>query len=65
MTLTFDPDNTKRCVEFNIKQDGLTEGMEDFTTSLESSDMVNLVPDRATIGVRDSDSKYDTVCMIL
>ena len=55
--LTFDPDNSRRCVQFNIKEDGVTEGPEDFTVSLETNDMVNLSPDRTTVDVGDSDSK--------
>ena len=61
--LTFDSDNSRRCAEFNIKEDGVTEGLENFMASLTSSDMVNLDPNKTTIQVRDADSKYITLPM--
>ncbi len=61
--LTFDSDNSRRCAEFNIKEDGVTEGLENFMASLTSSDMVNLDPNKTTIQVCDADSKYITLPM--
>ena len=56
-TLTFSPGNERQCVNIDAKEDGETEGMETFTTTLTSTDDVNLVPDQATITIMDRSSK--------
>ncbi len=57
MVLTFESGDTRRCVDFSIREDGVIEGMEEFTVNLETDDMVQLVPDTATVEILDSDCK--------
>ncbi len=54
--LTFDSDNSERCVEFSIMQDGVDEDTEAFTATLESSDNVIFTRDSTTVEIMDSDS---------
>ena len=58
VTLTFDETSTRACSNISIVDDGIYEGTESFTVTLDSTDFeVILEPHTGSITITDNDSR--------
>ena len=64
--LTFDPDNSRRCVSIGLVDDSLLEPSEEFEVSLTTDEeQVTVNPDRAVVTILDTDGMIGLDSLII
>ena len=64
--LTFDPDNSRRCVSIGLVDDSLLEPSEEFEVSLTTDEeQVTVDPDRAVVTILDTDGMIGLDSLII
>ena len=60
-TFTFDADTDRQCINITANPDNITEGMENFTLVLNSTDDVILLPEETEVQVVDTGSMWSAL----